>query len=219
MSLGGGFNKAANGPLLSIVTQIFNYANRKGMLIVIAAGNHMKDMDDHNDGIYSPTFYNAFCNAPHVVCVSAVGPEVASANPDNVAWYTDFGRSGIDVAAPGGNSDAANGWPFSKWPWGFGDRSLVWSYCPKDKLDGLTMEGVPKLTVCALGNRLSGLMGTSQAAPHVAGLAALLMAEYGTGNVSFIKSRITSSAIDLGEPGTDPFYGRGRIDVAQALGL
>ena len=219
LSLGGSFDKVANGPLLSIINQVFNYANRKGMLIVISAGNHMKDMDDHHDGIYSPTFYSAYCNTPHVVCVSAVGPEVASANPDNVSYYTSFGRSAITVAAPGGNTDFANGYPLSVWPWGLGDASLVWSYCPKNKIDGLTQAGVPLLTACAAGNRLSGHMGTSQAAPHVAGLAALLMAEYGTGNVSLIKSRITSSAIDLGEPGTDPFYGRGRIDVAQALGL
>ncbi|MBV9108937.1 MAG: S8 family serine peptidase, partial [Gemmatimonadetes bacterium] len=68
-------------------------------------------------------------------------------------------------------------------------------------------------------NRLSGFIGTSQATPHVAGLAALLMADYGTGNINVIKNKIASSAIDLGQPGTDPFYGRGRIDVASALGL
>jgi len=53
----------------------------------------------------------------------------------------------------------------------------------------------------------------------VAGLAALLMAEYGAGDLGAIKDRITSTAIDLGQTGTDPFYGRGRIDVARALGL
>ena len=78
---------------------------------------------------------------------------------------------------------------------------------------------MPIITVCAGGNRLSGYIGTSQASPHVAGLAALLMAEYGTGNSGFIKNRLTGSAIDLGPNGTDPFYGRGRIDVARALGL
>lgn len=215
MSLGTLFSKVEAGPLLSFITRVLNYANRQGMLIVVAAPNHAKDLD--HDG----NLYNAYCNAVHVVCVSAVGPEVASANPDNVSFYTSFGRSAITVAAPGGNAAAANGlpYPLSAWPWGLGDRSLVWSYCPKNRIDFLTPAGVPVLTACAAGNRVSGHMGTSQAAAHVAGLAALLMAEYGTGNVGFIKSRLTSSAIDLGQTGTDPFYGRGRIDVAQALGL
>jgi subtilisin family serine protease len=213
MSLGNGFSKVAKGPLVSIITRVFNYANSQGMLIVVSGGNHAEDLD-HNDN-----FYAGYCNTVHVVCVSAVGPEVASANPDNVAYYTNFGRSAITVAAPGGNADLANGYPFSVWPWGLGDASKVWSYCPKNRIAGLTQAGVPLLTACAAGNRVSGFMGTSQATPHVAGLAALLMAEYGTGNVAFIRSRLISSAIDLGEPGTDPFYGHGRIDVAQALGL
>lgn len=213
MSLGGRFAKVAEGRLTAIVTRVLNYANRKGMLIVVSAGNGAVDLD--HDG----NFYSAYCNTAHVVCVSAVGPEVASANPDNASYYTSFGRSAITVAAPGGNADPVNGYPFTTWPWGKDDASKVWSFCAKNKLDGLTGTGVPVLTACAAGNRLAGHMGTSQAAPHVAGLAALLMAEHGTGNPAFIKNRITSSATDLGQPGTDPFYGRGRIDVAKALGL
>lgn len=212
LSLGGPFSKVASGPLLSVITRIFNYANRQGMLIVVSAGNGAQDLD-HNGN-----FYSGHCNTVHVVCVSAVGPEVASANPDNVSHYTSFGRSAITVAAPGGNG-SPTGFPLTPWPWGFDYASKVWSFCPKNKLDGLTGTGVPVLTPCASGNFLSGHIGTSQAAPHVAGLAALLMAEYGTGNPAFIKNRIASSALDLGQPGTDPFYGRGRIDVARALGL
>jgi hypothetical protein len=53
----------------------------------------------------------------------------------------------------------------------------------------------------------------------VAGLAALLMAEHGTGNAGQIKHMIEKSSADLGQTGTDPYYGRGRIDVARALGL
>jgi subtilisin family serine protease len=57
------------------------------------------------------------------------------------------------------------------------------------------------------------------AAPHVAGLAALLVAHLGHGNPALIRARILQLADDLGEPGTDPYYGKGRINVPRALGL
>jgi len=62
-------------------------------------------------------------------------------------------------------------------------------------------------------------IGTSWAAPHVAGLAALLVAQLGHGNPALIRARILQSADDLGEPGIDPYYGHGRINVARALGV
>jgi subtilisin family serine protease len=63
------------------------------------------------------------------------------------------------------------------------------------------------------------MVGTSQAAPHVAGLAALLVAEMGKDKPAQIKARIQQSAVDAGQTGTDPYFGKGRIDVARALGL
>lgn len=217
MSLGGGFSKAGNGRYVGLINKVFNYANKQGMLIVVAAGNDAADLD--HDGNFNSTY----CNQQHVVCVSAVGPALASniGTPaaDAATYYTNFGRSAISVAGPGGNADAAHNYALSAWPWGNDIASWVWSYCPKDRIAGLTTAGVPVLTSCAAGNRLSGYIGTSQATPHVAGLAALLVAEHGHGNPSQIKHLIEQSADDLGQPGTDPQYGRGRINVAKALGL
>jgi lantibiotic leader peptide-processing serine protease len=138
---------------------------------------------------------------------------------DEPAYFTNLGRSAISVAAPGGNADAAHGFTPSPWPWGTDIASWVWSYCSKTRIASLTSTGVPVLTACAAGNRISGFIGTSQASPHVAGLAALLVAEIGHNHPSAIKAAIQDSADDLGQPGTDPFYGRGRINVAKALGL
>ena len=75
------------------------------------------------------------------------------------------------------------------------------------------------MTSCQRGNRLIGYVGTSQAAPHVTGLAALLIAQLGKGQPSVIKQAIEASAVDLGKPGSDAYYGSGRISVGAALGL
>jgi len=69
------------------------------------------------------------------------------------------------------------------------------------------------------GQAIAQPVGTSFAAPHVAGLAALLVAQLGHGNPALIRARILQSVDDLGEPGVDPYYGKGRVNVARALGL
>ena len=94
----------------------------------------------------------------------------------------------------------------------------MWSFCSKTTLADLPA-GIPVLAGCESGRVVTGFIGTSQATPHVAGLAASLMAEQGTGQPSQIKNAIEKSADDLGQPGTDPFYGRGRINVAKAFGM
>lgn len=213
MSLGGSFSKAGNGRYVSLINRIFSYASRKGMLITVAAGNDSEDLD-HNGNTFA-----AYCDAPHVICVSAVGPAVATGDPNAPAFYTNFGRSSIDVAAPGGNADAADGHPLSNWPWGPDIASWVWSYCSKTSLLFDASGNILGYAGCQAGNRLNGYIGTSQATPHVAGLAALLMAERGKWNPSQIKQQIEKSAIDLGKKGRDPYYGKGRISVSAALGL
>lgn len=212
MSLGSDFPKAGNGAAVSLINRVFNYANSKGMLIVVAAGNAGADID-HNGNIQ-----NDYCDLAHVICVSAVGPEVATDDPDMPAWYSNFGRSAISVAAPGGSLTDLDNPAVSNWPWGADIASWVFSLCSRTLISGFAANGTP-ITPCAGANFVISEIGTSQASPHVAGLAALLIAEQGKGRPSQIKTAILKSAVDLGQPGTDPFYGRGRIDVANALGL
>lgn len=59
------------------------------------------------------------------------------------------------------------------------------------------------------------LSGTSMAAPHVAGAAAVLLSLGLTPEE--VVNRLLSTAADLGAPGTDSTYGAGRLDVAAAV--
>jgi hypothetical protein len=210
MSLGGSFSKAGAGRSVSTINRIFNYARQKGMVIVVSAGNEATDLQHNRNG------YKTYCDAPHVICVSSVGPIVAGGPGDLPAFFTNYGEGTVDIAGPGGNAGPA----VSAWPWGAGTASLVWSYCPKQRLvinrlaaPADTTKGSLALTLCTAGNRISGFAGTSQASPHVAGLAALLVTE-GVTDPALIKERIQDSADPIAAA-----FGRGRINVKTALGL
>jgi subtilisin family serine protease len=220
MSIGAAFSKAGNGRLVGAVNSVFNYAHRKGLLIVVAAGNDGSDLH-HNVNTYA-----GFCDSPHVVCVSSVGPVTALLNQDEPAFYSNFGRREVTIAAPGGNADISSGdgsaahpYPKSPRPWGNDFASWIWSFCAKQTLAGFTKAELvadqkPVLAGCQSGGFLAAQIGTSQASPHVAGLAALLVAEHGHGQPALIKDIIKESADPINSD-----YGAGRINVRKALGL
>lgn len=65
--------------------------------------------------------------------------------------------------------------------------------------------------------RYQVLSGTSQATPHVAGLAALMWAEYPDLTAQQIRTHIHQSTDDLGPDGKDTTYGHGRINIGRAI--
>jgi thermitase len=65
------------------------------------------------------------------------------------------------------------------------------------------------------GSTYQELAGTSQAAPHVSGVAALLVARGVRGQAAV--KRILATAKDLGPPGDDPEYGAGLVDARAAV--
>jgi len=191
MSLGGGFLKAGSKGLVGFYNKVFNYARSAGVTMVVSAGNEAIDLD------HAGSLYKTYCSTPNTICVSATGPTAAAGtngpwtDVDAFAPYSNFGRSAINVAAPGGTNAAA-----------------VWAACSQTSL---------VIPVCQTGTYIVGLGGTSMSAPHVSGLAALIVEDVGR-NPGRIKAAIQKSADDLGQPGTDPWYGKGRINVATAVG-
>lgn len=57
------------------------------------------------------------------------------------------------------------------------------------------------------------LQGTSMASPHVAGVIALVWSYYPNCDVSQIRTAMQATALDLGDPGKDNFYGHGLIQA------
>ncbi|MDQ2806561.1 MAG: S8 family serine peptidase, partial [Chloroflexota bacterium] len=124
----------------------------------------------------------------NVVSVAATGPD------NNRAYYSATNRF-VTVAAPGGDAHFSNDpeshFIISTWPLGLGSNYQT----------GYARE-----------------IGTSQAAPLVSGLVALM---FGTGNGwtnATVVDRITATATDLGPAGRDDSYGFGLINVAAAVG-
>lgn len=68
-----------------------------------------------------------------------------------------------------------------------------------------------------IGSQFVRLSGTSMAAPHVAGLAGLILSKNSSLTAKQIRNVILNSSTDLGQPGVDYGYGTGLINAGNAL--
>ncbi|MGO4599694.1 S8 family serine peptidase [Terrabacter sp. 2RAF25] len=151
------------------------YAQKKGVLVVAAEGNQADDLSHPTQDQTSPDnttpvtrdITNACAvvptEVPGVVGVSATG------NLQMKSFYSSFGTSSVDVAAPGGDSllqltaAAPNGRVLSTWP-----AALLNVTC------------LPaRRVVDASGAAYCYQQGTSMASPHAVGVAALIASRTG----------------------------------------
>jgi serine protease len=167
------------------------FARRRGSVVVGAAGNE--------DPLIA---YPA--RAAQVLAVGATtitGCEAA---------YSNAGKD-LDVVAPGGGWDAAN--TRSQW-----DLDHCRPEIPGKPIvqQTFTHDG----WIRSFGLRGPLYEGTSMASPHVAAIAALVIATGRLGpnpTPQMVEDHIKTTSRDAGVAGFDPYYGYGIVDAAAAL--
>ncbi|MCP4214366.1 MAG: S8 family serine peptidase [bacterium] len=121
------------------------------------------------------------------IMVAATAP-IGQQNFGTPTSYTNYGKSAISVSAPGGD---VMDYPNDGW-WNdlmFSTSVGGWEY----------------------------MMGTSQATPVVAGVAALVISKYGKMTPGELRNHLAQTADDLGKKGRDAYHGRGQVNAYKAV--
>jgi subtilisin family serine protease len=219
--------------IIEATQRALDYAHTRGVTLVGAAGNSLTDLtmpkpviDNQSPnyplGTNHPRTVNNGCldlptEGNNVISVSSVGPSKIKAD------YSNYGYGEISVAAPGGWS-RDEPWNLSMTP---AERTaasipnLILAAYPKnvaEEAGDLNPDGTPnngfvvrscKGTTCAY---YQWIQGTSMAAPHASGVAALIVSKYGenrrggkTMHPKFTQAYLEASATDTPCMTPNPF--------------
>ncbi|WP_353952314.1 S8 family serine peptidase [Knoellia sp. S7-12] len=190
--------------IIAAMNRALEYAHSKDVTLVGALGNNHEDLSNPRTDFSSPdypggtehprTIDNATCwdlptEGPHVIGVSALGPSGEKADYSNYA--TDLTSGEIEVSAPGGWFRDGIGTATYRT-----NENLILSAAPLhvlqaegqvDEAGNITPDGQALGTIkdCGFvrGKQVCGyyqyLQGTSMAAPHASGVAALAVSAHG----------------------------------------
>ncbi len=184
------FDGSVRAAQIPDIVSALRYARRRGALVIAAAGN--KGVDQ--------VAYPA--RARYAIGVAATTITGCRAN------YSNSGPH-IDISAPGGGEDM-NSEP---------DNEYDMLVC-RPELRGQDIFQQTFTRSLRTFGLPSGYEGTSMAAPHVSGVAALLIASRRLGpnaSPAMVARHLKATARDLGAPGWDAHYGAGLLDAAAAL--
>ncbi|HUC75905.1 MAG TPA: S8 family serine peptidase [Vicinamibacterales bacterium] len=190
-----------------VVEDAVKYAVSKGVFIAIAAGN------GYEEGNQKEVIADIASRVQGAVAVASVDRNAlagdgkcagTATSPSCHAYYSSSG-SWVELAAPGGSER------------GFGRDGYVWQQTfdfryTETFLLPLDQYGPP------LFNKIGiiGYIGTSQATPHVTGVAAMMM-QQGITDPAAVEAALERFATDLGPPGRDDLYGYGLVNARNAL--
>ena len=174
------------------IEDAIRYAVSKGVFVVIAGGNAFAE------GNPTYVFADIASRVPGAVSVAAVNRSRGHATYSTSGSY-------IELAAPGGEFD------------GFGSTGgILQQTLNLDLVETFARQpsqfGAPRFDALAY----YFFVGTSQATPHVSGLAAMLM-QQGITSPAAIEAALERFATDLGSPGRDSFFGFGLVDARNTL--
>jgi subtilisin family serine protease len=185
-------DQAEQRTIIKATQRALDFAHKRGVTLVAAAGNESVDYTKTNVDSSSPDFASEPGEAPYertvpASCVSMpsegenVIPVSATGISTRKSYYSSYGNGYVAVAAPGGDKvDTADGRP--------DDARGIWAAYPESiaRARGeLNPDGSPKTTrvvrdceggTCAY---YQSIQGTSMASPHAAGVAALIVSRYG----------------------------------------
>ncbi|GAA4425112.1 S8 family serine peptidase [Pontibacter saemangeumensis] len=194
----------ATQELINAISKVTTYATQQGVTVIASAGN------DANNGNKDQSLAHIPSGAPNVISISATAPQGWALNPttanlDFMASYSNYGTSDVDFAAPGGDYQYA------------GEEIA--------RIGGITQYVFVFDYVFSAGNNPNPAkssyywsVGTSMAAPHATGVAALIIGQNGGEmDPAKVKAALRASADDLGKPGRDPYYGYGRVNAFKAI--
>ena len=140
-----------------------------------------------NENSSQPSYPAAYSG---VISVSAVGYDLTRAP------YSNFHPT-VDITAPGGNVGVDLN--------GDGYADGVLSTKPDDQVNPINF------------GSYSFYQGTSMAAPHVAGVAALMLSQNPALTVADVENLLASTATDLGTAGRDNIFGDGLVNAHAAV--
>ncbi len=191
---GAGGDNAGISALKNAVNKAITYAHQNGTTVIVSAGNDAHDLDGDKGMVRFNT------GMSHAVGISALAPENWAGNhaagngdvPLDQASYTNYGTSMVDFSAPGGDFD----YPGNELCTVAGITRPCWV------LDFVFSTGSL--------NSWYWSVGTSMAAPHAAGVAALIISENGGDmDPAHVIREMRKRSVEGGKKGRDDVYGHG----------